>query len=78
MNQNCELIAPTDGAKTLESPPEPVTGGIKLITPEIQESSEWPEALKQAYKEAVKNHESKLDAKIEVGGGNVLYETPER
>ncbi len=71
-----ELIAPTDGAKTLESPPEPVTGGIKLITPEIQESSKWPEALKQAFQEAVKNHESKLDAKIEVGGGNVLYETP--
>jgi hypothetical protein len=71
-----ELFAPTDGAQTLESPPEPVTGGLKLITPAIQQSSGWPEALKQAYNEALKNHEGTLDAKIEVGGGNVLYETP--
>jgi len=71
-----ELFAPTDGAQTLESPPEPVTNGLKLITPEIQEDAGWPEALKEAFKEALKNHESTLDAKIEVGGGNVLYETP--
>ena len=69
------LIAPEDGAQTLESPAEPVTGGLKLITPEIQQRSEWPEALKQAYQEALKNHEGTLDAKIEVGGGNALYET---
>ena len=71
-----ELVAPTDGAQTLESPPEPVERGLKLITPEIQEEAGWPEALKEAFKEALKNHESTLDAKIEVGGGNVLYETP--
>ncbi len=69
------IIAPEDGAQTLESPPEPVTGGLKLITPEIQQRAEWPEALKEAYKEALKSHEGKLDAKIEVGGGNVIYET---
>jgi hypothetical protein len=71
-----ELVGPTDGAKALESPSEPVTGGLKLITPAIQQEAEWPEALKEVFKEAQKNHESKLDAQIEVGGGDVLYETP--
>jgi hypothetical protein len=66
------VVAPENGSSTLEAPPLPVTDGLKLIKPE----HEWPEALTTAFEEAIKNHETGLDAKIEVGGGTVLYETP--
>ncbi len=63
-----EVIAPEDGAKLLESPPEPIVKGLKVITPKIQQEAEWPEALKTSFNEAVKNKETKAFATIEIAG----------
>ena len=49
--------------------------GLKLITPAMQHG--WPPALVAALKEAEKNKEGNLYAKIEVGGGTQLYENPD-
>jgi hypothetical protein len=68
------IVPAANGGETLESPALPVPGGLKLISPE--EIGYWPAEVKQAYKEALKNKESALFAKIEVGGGNLLYEIP--
>ena len=66
-----------EGAETLESPELKVKGGIKLITSSIEQQAGWPQELKESFKEAVKNKETGLDVKIEVAGGNLLYETPD-
>jgi hypothetical protein len=65
-----------NGFETLEAPELRVTGGLGLITDEVQKAAGWPEALKQSFKEAKKNKESAANVKIEVAGGNQLYETP--
>ena len=70
-----ETEAP-EGAETLESPELKVTNGLKLITPGIQQQAEWPQALKEAFTAAIKAKETGLAVKIEVAGGNLLYETP--
>ncbi len=63
-----EVVAPTNGAKLLESPEEPVVKGLKVITKKIQQEAEWPEALQAAFKEAVKNKETAAFATIEMAG----------
>jgi hypothetical protein len=72
---NIFVTPAVNGGETLEAPELPVTKGLKVITPKIQEEAEWPQALKESYKAAVKNHESAVNVKIEVAGGNLLYET---
>jgi hypothetical protein len=69
------VVAPTNGAETLESPELKLAGGLKLITSGIQERAEWPQALKESFKEAKKNKETGVYVKIEVAG-NQLYENP--
>jgi hypothetical protein len=63
-----EVFAPEDGALLLESPPEPIVKGLKVITPAIQEEAGWPEALKASFAEAKANKEMKAFATIETAG----------
>jgi hypothetical protein len=70
-----EVIAPTNGAETLEAPELKVAGGLSVISKLNQEEAEWPQALKDSYKEAKKNKEAGVNVKIEVAG-NELYEVP--
>jgi hypothetical protein len=70
-----ETYAPV-GAELLESPELKIRGGLNLITPAIQEQVHWPQALKELFKEAKKNKETQANVKIEVAGGNLVYETP--
>jgi hypothetical protein len=84
-----EVIAPEDGALLLESPPEPITKGLNVITAKIQKEAEWPEALKASFAEAKKNKEIKATATIEMAGNecttvpgcidteSILFEEPE-
>ncbi len=84
-----EVVAPEDGSLLLESPPEPITKGLKVITPRIQTEAEWPEALKASFAEAVANKETKATATIEMAGDecttvpgcidteSILFEEPE-
>ena len=62
--------------ETLESPELTVPKGLNVITPEIEERAEWAPATKAAFKEAKRNKEAGLKVKIEVAGGNTLYEIP--
>jgi hypothetical protein len=71
-----KVVAAANGGETLESPELKVTGGLALITKQIQENSGWPQSLKESLKAAEKNKEGQLYAKIEVAGGNKLYENP--
>jgi hypothetical protein len=60
---------PASNGETLEDPePEPIVKGLKVLTSQIQEEAEWPEALKQSFTEAKKNKETKAFAKIEFAG----------
>jgi hypothetical protein len=68
VESNVEVAAPTDGAGLLESPEEPVTKGLKVITKTIQNEAEWPEALKVAFNEAVQAKETKATATVELAG----------
>lgn len=68
-----KLLPLENGAETLESPVEPVEGGVGLIA---AEAKKWPQALRESYKEAKENHETALGVKIEVAGGNSLFENP--
>ncbi len=63
------------GYKTLEAPPLPVDNGLKVITPEIQEIAQWPQALKESYSNALKNGEKAVYATIEMAGSE-CYEVP--
>jgi hypothetical protein len=63
-----QVYAPEDGAPLLESPPEPIVKGLKVITAQIQQEAEWPEALKASFAEAMKNKETKAFATIEPAG----------
>ena len=70
------VLPAANGGATLESPELKVSGGLNLVTKAIQEQAEWPQALKESFKEAKKNKETALNVKIELAGGNLLYETP--
>ncbi len=70
-------IIPAEGGETLESPELKVPGGLGVITPTIQEQAKWPAELKEAFKEAKKNKETALNVKIELAGGNTLFEIPD-
>ncbi len=70
------LFPAAEGYQTLEAPELKVQGGLNLITPRIEEAAGWPASLKQAFKEAKKNKETGLNVKIELAGGNLIYETP--
>jgi hypothetical protein len=84
-----EVIAPEDGAKLLESPPEPIVKGLNVITAKIQTQAEWPEALKASFAEAKANKETQATATIEMAGNecttvpgciyteSILFEEPE-
>jgi hypothetical protein len=74
--ETVNVFPATNGYQTLESPELKVGGGLNVVTPKIQEEAGWPEALKQSFKEAKKNKETGLNVKIELAGGNRLYETP--
>ncbi len=69
-----KIVGAGNGGQTLESPELPVDKGLGLITPTIEKRAEWPEALKQSFREAKQNKETALNVKIEVAG-NGLYET---
>ncbi len=69
-----KIVPAANGGETLESPELKLTGGLKLITAGIEERAEWPQALKESFKEAKKNKETAANVKIEVAGGNRLYE----
>jgi hypothetical protein len=71
-----KLLPATNGGETLESPELTVKGGLGLITKQVQSESGWPQSLKESLKEAERNKEGALYAKIEVAGGNALYENP--
>ncbi len=65
-----------NGGVTLEAPELPVIGGLKIITPAIEEEAGWPQALKESFNAARKNKADKaVDVTIEVAGGNTLFET---
>jgi hypothetical protein len=62
--------------ETLESPELTVPKGLSLITPEVEKQAEWSPSTIAAFKEAKTNKETSLKVKIEVAGGNKLYEIP--
>jgi hypothetical protein len=86
LGENVEVVPAKEGYETLEAPELPVEGGISVITPLIQEEAEWPQALKEGFQEALKNHETNMSVKIEMAGTecftvpgcldseNILYE----
>ncbi len=67
-----QVVAPREGYEPLEAPPLPVEGGLKVISPVIQEEANWPEALKESYKTALMNGEKGIDVKIEMAGEECL------
>ncbi len=70
------IFPAANGYQTLEAPELKVQGGLGVITTLDQERAGWPESLKQSFKEAKKNKETSLNVKIELAGGNRLYENP--
>jgi hypothetical protein len=71
-----KVFPAANGGETLESPELKVERGLSLITTEIQAKAEWPQALKESFKQAKANKETALVAKVELAGGNLLYEEP--
>ncbi len=74
-DEEISAFAATNGYQTLEAPELKVQGGLNLITPRVEEEAGWPASLTQAFKEAKENKETGLNVKIELAGGNLLYET---
>jgi hypothetical protein len=72
--EEVKIFPATNGFQTLESPELKVEKGLAVITPRIENEVGWPEALKQSFAEAKKNKEAGLNVKIEVAGGNEIYE----
>ena len=62
-----QVFPATHGYETLEAPSLPVTGGLKLFTPEIQQEEEWPAALTESWKAAVAAKDP-VNVKIEMAG----------
>jgi hypothetical protein len=75
--EDLTLYPAGNGYQTLEAPELKLPGGLNLITPRIEEEAGWPESLKQVFKEAKKDKETGVNVKIELAGGNLIYETPE-
>ena len=69
-----KIVPATHGGETLESPELKVENGLNLITKQVQKEAGWPQALVESFNEAKANKETKLYVKIEVAGGNRLYE----
>jgi hypothetical protein len=69
------ILPATNGGETLEAPELKVTGGLKVITPQIQTEAGWPQALKESFKEAIVNKEGGVNVKIELAGTG-LFEDP--
>jgi hypothetical protein len=63
-----EVVPARAGYETLEAPELKVQKGLKVLTKEIQKEAEWPQALQESYKAAVKNKEGSVSAKIEMAG----------
>jgi hypothetical protein len=70
-----EVVPAINGGETLEAPELKVSGGIGLFTKQIQQEAEWPQALTESWKEAKKNKENTVFAKIEMAG-NECFEVP--
>lgn len=78
-NEEVEIIGyrsiePTNG-KLIEAPELSVVGGLKLLTKRDQEEANWPQELKESFKEAVKNKETRVGVTLEVADPNLVYET---
>jgi len=71
-----KVLPATNGGETLESPELKVPGGLKMITATVQKQAGWPQSLIESFKEAVANKETALKVKIELAGGNQLFENP--
>ena len=69
-----KIVPATNGGETLESPELKVEKGLNLITKQIQKEAGWPQALIESFNEAKANKEAGLNVKIEVAGGNLIYE----
>jgi hypothetical protein len=63
-----KVVPAAHGGETLESPELKLPGGLSLITKSIQAEKEWPDALKQSFKEAKHNKENGANVKIELAG----------
>ncbi len=63
-----------NGYKTLDAPPMPVTGGIKLFDKATQAQANWPAAMAESWKEAIKNKEADVEATIEMAGNGCFEE----
>jgi hypothetical protein len=70
-----EVAPAREGYETLEAPELKVTGGISLLTKQIQQETKWPAALTESWKEAKKNKEGAVNVKIEMAG-NECFEVP--
>jgi len=75
VGSSMRLLPPENGEEVLVAPELVVPGGLKVVSENIR--SAWPEALKTSFNEAVKNKETGLKVKIEVAGGNRLFEETE-
>jgi hypothetical protein len=63
-----EVSPAINGGETLEAPELKVTGGISVLSKQVQQEAKWPTALSESWKEAKKNKESAVFAKIEMAG----------
>ncbi len=63
-----EVAPATHGFESLESPELTVSKGLAVITPQIEEQAEWPQALKESFNAAKKAKETKAFVKIETAG----------
>jgi hypothetical protein len=77
IGQFFQTVYPAVGAETLESPELKVPGGINVITKTAQIENEWPQALKESFTAAKKSKEGWVNVKIELAGGNQLFEDSE-
>jgi hypothetical protein len=69
-----KVVGAVNGGETLESPELNVPGGLGVISKEIQTQAEWPQALKESFKAAKEAKETKAFVKVELAGGNALFE----
>jgi hypothetical protein len=74
-NGGLEVYPAVNGGETLEAPELKVTGGIGVLSKQIQKEAKWPAALSESWKEAKKNKESAVFAKIEMAS-NECFEVP--
>jgi hypothetical protein len=70
-----KILAAENGGQTLESPELVVSGGLALITKQIRERAKWPSALTDSFNEAKRKKQTGMKVKVELAGGNLLYET---